>query len=408
MPPAGRPRPDEAAYRDLRTWLESELDRHAAAAPNPGKLPPFQRLTRTEYRNAVRDLLALEQLPKSMDIELLLPADNSTSGFDNIRDLLFVSPTQLEQYLSAARKISRIAVGDPSIPLIVDRYALSAELPQDGQLENAPFGTRGGIVVHTNLPLDGEYSIDIDIPGGGRGHQLEIRIDGERVQFLNLGEGTSPSTQRKPSDPNLDEASKVVTSAGSTGTARFERDRLLAARRAAAGGINLVLPFKAGPHEILATFVRHSSVRGEELVRPPLRGRGGQPGVSTLTIKGPFDPTGSGDTPSRRRVFVCRPAGPSDERRCANRDSVDACAQSVSAALDQGRRAGADALLRERQGRGRVRQGHPAGARTNPREPAVSVPHRSEVRRHATRGLPGERSRARVAPVVLSVEQHSG
>jgi mono/diheme cytochrome c family protein len=317
MPPAGRPRPDPATYHGLRTWLESELDRTAAATPNPGKLPAFQRLTRTEYRNAVRDLLDLEQLPKAMGIELLLPADNATSGFDNIRDLLFVSPTQLEQYLSAARKISRIAVGDPQIPLIVDRYALSAELPQDGQLEGAPFGTRGGIAVHTNLPLDGEYSIEIDIPGGGRGNQLEVRVDGQRVQLLNLGETGAPSTQSKPVAPLVDDTAKAVTSAASTGTARFERDRLVAARRAAAGGVSLLLPLKAGPREILATFVRHAGVRGEELVRPPLRGRGGQPAISTLTIKGPYDPTGPGDTPSRRRIFVCRPVSQADERRCA-------------------------------------------------------------------------------------------
>src|SRR5262245_33596928 len=126
MPPPGVPRPDEATYDRLASYLETELDQAAATHLNPGRVGVFHRLSRTEYKNAVRDLLVLEALPKELDISTLLPADNSSSGFDNLADLLFVSPTVLEGYLSAARKISRLAVGDPSIPVIVNRYLLPA------------------------------------------------------------------------------------------------------------------------------------------------------------------------------------------------------------------------------------------------------------------------------------------
>ena len=122
------------------------------AHPNPGNIGSFHRLSRTEYANAIRDLLALEALPKELDIATLLPADNSSTGFDNLADLLFVSPTALDGYLSAARKISRLAVGDPAIPVIVDRYQIPPDLPQDVRQEGAPIGTRGGAVIRSTLP----------------------------------------------------------------------------------------------------------------------------------------------------------------------------------------------------------------------------------------------------------------
>jgi hypothetical protein len=135
MPPLGLPKPDEATYDSTAVFLETELDHAAAAKPNPGRLPLLHRLSRTEYQNAIRDLLALDALPKEMDYSLLLPPDNSSSGFDNIADLLFVSPTALESYLGAARKISRLAVGDPAMPLMVNIYRLPTEKPQDGRVD---------------------------------------------------------------------------------------------------------------------------------------------------------------------------------------------------------------------------------------------------------------------------------
>src|SRR5437762_12962652 len=165
MPPPGAPRPDKATYDAVATFLETELDRAAAAKPNPGTLPLLHRLSRTEYQNAVRDLLALDALPKEMDFELLLPPDNISSGFDNIADLLFVSPATMERYLDAARKISRIAVGDPEMAVMVNIHRLHPELWQDERVEELSVGTRGGLAIHGYFPVDAEYNIKIDLAG---------------------------------------------------------------------------------------------------------------------------------------------------------------------------------------------------------------------------------------------------
>src|SRR5579862_8923833 len=187
MPPAGAPRPDRATYDSTAAYLEAELDRAATARPNPGSLPLLHRLTRTEYQNAIRDLLAVDALPKEMDYSLLLPADNASSGFDNIADLLFVSPTVMERYLDAARKISRLAVGDPTTPVLVNTYRLPAELPQDARVEDLPFGTRGGVAVRSHFPVDGTYLVKVDVVGATpETQQLEISVDGERLQVFSV------------------------------------------------------------------------------------------------------------------------------------------------------------------------------------------------------------------------------
>src|SRR5687767_170278 len=194
MPPAGRPRPDGPTYDAVASHLEAKLDAAASSQPNPGRLPLLHRLTRTEYKNAIRDLLALDDLAKDADLDLLLPADNSSSGFDNIADLLFVSSTQLEQYLSAAQKLSSVAVGDSSMPPLVDLYRMSDQFNQEFQAEGAPFGTRGGTVIRTYLPLDGEYRIHIELADAPREpHQIEIAVDDERVRVISAELQTPPS-----------------------------------------------------------------------------------------------------------------------------------------------------------------------------------------------------------------------
>src|ERR1700730_7881728 len=151
MPPPGLPRPDAATYESLKGYLATELDRAAAANPNPGKLPLPHRLTRTEYQNAVRDLLAVDALPKEMEYSMLLPQDNAMSGFDNIADLLFVSPTAMESYLVAAEKISRLAMGDPSAPVMFNTYRMPDEQPQTARADDGlPYGTRGGLAVKSD------------------------------------------------------------------------------------------------------------------------------------------------------------------------------------------------------------------------------------------------------------------
>jgi hypothetical protein len=288
MPPAASPRPDEAAYNAVASYLETELDRAAAAKPNPGKLPLLHRLSRTEYKNAVRDLFALDALPKEMDFDLLLPEDNASSGFDNIADLLFVSPSTMERYLDAAEKISRLAVGDPSAPVMVNRYRLPEEQPQDARVDGLPFGTRGGIAVKSQFPVDGQYAIKVELAGAARQpEQLEIIVDGETIQRMTLG----------------------ATGGGGRG----------GRGGAAARPTEFRIPMKSGQHLVGVTFIEHNEIRDEETLRPRMRGRGTQIAIAAVTISGPYDVVGSGDTPSRRRILVCRPVSAADELPCARR-----------------------------------------------------------------------------------------
>ena len=291
MPPAGAPRPDPATYRSVAGFLEAQLDRAAAERPQLGKLPLAHRLSRTEYSNAVRDLLALEALPRELSIDLLLPPDNVSSGFDNIADLLFVSPSNMERYLDAARKISRVAVGDPAMPVMVNIHRLSPEHPQDERVDELPFGTRGGLAVRSEFPVDGTYVVRAEVSGTGRDpHDLEITVDGERVALRTLGGDAGRGG-----------------GAGARG------------RGAAAAPLEFPLPMKAGPKTIGVAFVQRTEARDEAVLRPRMRSRGTQPAVTTVTITGPYDVVGPGDSPSRRRIFVCRPAGPSEELPCARR-----------------------------------------------------------------------------------------
>ena len=290
MPPSGRPRPDEATLGAVASWLESALDRVAETNPDPGRRPALHRLSRTEYQNAVRDLLALDDLPKELDIAVMLPADNATSGFDNLADLLFVSPTLMERYLAAARKISRLAVGDPTMLPIVDTYQLDRDLVQDGHITGLPLGTRGGTRVRSHLPLDGEYLITIQFPGAAREpHDVEVSVDGERVRLFTVGE-----------NPPKRQASGVFT---------LDADPDLQVR----------VPLRAGPREVAVAFLPKGGALAEGQGRS-YRSRSRQPSVASLIISGPYGADGAGDTPSRRRILSCRPATgttAADEVACA-------------------------------------------------------------------------------------------
>ena len=278
MPPVGRPRPAEATYGEVIGWLEEELDRAAAAAPNPGRRPALHRLSRTEYQNAVRDLLALEDLPKEFDVSTLLPADNVTSGFDNLAELLFVSPSTLERYLAAARKISRLAVGDTSMPPIVDRYQLDRDLIQDQHLDGLPLGTRGGTAIRSHLPADGEYVLTVEFAQAAREeHQVEVSVDGERVSLFSIG------------------GRPLVR--GASGVFAFEAEP----------PVDVRVPLGAGPREIAVAFLQKTGARHEGLVRASRRGQRREPAISTVTLSGPYGVDGAGETPSRERIFTCRP-----------------------------------------------------------------------------------------------------
>jgi len=349
MPPPGAPRPDAASYERVASFLESELDRVETAKPHLGKLPLAHRLSRTEYRNAVRDLLALESLPSEVSVDYLLPPDNISSGFDNIADLLFVSPSNMERYLDAARKISRLAVGDPAMPVMVNIHKLDPEHPQDERVDDLSVGTRGGIAVRSEFPVDGTYIVKVDV-GAANGHQLEITVDGERVALRALGGGRggptvdAPPGQPDPADPDPTPPSNARPavqgrgagpadgggSGGSGGAAGAGAGRAGGARGgggraggrgggAPAGPLEFPLTLKAGPKLIGVAFVQRTDARDESTLRPRMRSRGTQPAINSVTISGPYNVTGSGDSPSRRRIFVCRPGSAAEELPCARR-----------------------------------------------------------------------------------------
>jgi hypothetical protein len=300
MPPAGSPRPSKADAAGLIATLETALDRAAAAKPNPGRFI-LHRMSRTEYANAIRDLLSLE-----IDAPTLLPPDDESYGFDNIADVLGVSPALLEQYVSASQKIVRLATGDMSIGPVIDTYRTRPDLSQDHQVEGLPLGTRGGLVVRHNFPLDGDYTLKVVLArnsvevtrGLEEAHQIEILIDGERAFQASVGgkEDTELATRNPISS----------------------REKLEAR-------LQIRAHIKAGPHNVGVTFVKKDNAEIDTLLQPFLRttldpvNEVGLPHVESLMVAGPYNPTGSGDTPSRRRIFVCQPANTGEELPCATK-----------------------------------------------------------------------------------------
>src|SRR5579862_8062581 len=307
MPPAGRPRPDAAASQQFVIGLERELDQSALASPNPGRVPPH-RLNRVEYVNAVRDLLGVE-VPVS-----LLPSDGSLQGFDNIAGILSVSPTLLERYLSVARLVSRIAVGDLTMNVAPSTYMIEGLLKQaERPNEDVPFGARG-ISVRHNFPLDGDYVVQVRlkrdsneyIRGLGREPQrLEIRLDGQRLkQFAEAGltKGMPPPegyTQDELGDPQWEKNAL-------DGDAGFE------AR----------VSVKAGMHVVVVALPAKRWRSDEEFILPTVAAgrqeeRDANITVRTVTVNGPYDRKPPEDSLSRRRIFTCRPASGTDDLKCA-------------------------------------------------------------------------------------------
>jgi hypothetical protein len=292
MPPPGLPRPDEHTYDAVVSSLEARLDSAAAAKPNPGRTDTFRRLNRTEYQNAIRDLLAVE-----VDVSSLLPSDESSHGFDNVT-VGNLSPTLLERYLSAAQKISRLAVGTPLRSPGGDTVTLRPDITQEEHFDDLPFGTRGGTVVPYTFPLDAEYEIQIrlardrneHVEGLLAPHELELMLDGARVKLVTV----------KP--PERGDDHHLV-----------EKD------------LNFRVPVTAGPHVVAVTFLKKTSALIETERQPYQvhfnmdRHPRLQPAVYSVSINGPYQAKGPGDTPSRRRIFVCEPAKAGEEEGCAKR-----------------------------------------------------------------------------------------
>jgi hypothetical protein len=298
MPPPGTRRPDNATYDAVAAWLEAELDRAAAAHPNPGRPAELHRLNRTEYANAIRDLLGVD-----IDATVMLPPDAQAYGFDTNADALSMEPALLDRYLTAAAKIARVAVGDPTLRPAVARYTSvkgnSSEqtwLWQTDRLgEDFPLGSQGGIAARHYFPVDGEYILNVRlgrtyanvIRGLNVPSQIDLRVDGTRVGHFTIGGVENP-----PQD--ADDALKVR------------------------------VPLKAGLRQVVATILKSDGVKAEGLgpARIPIWNRESDVpsaplSISSLLISGPYNGQVPQDSPSRRRIFVCRPAGKADEARCA-------------------------------------------------------------------------------------------
>ena len=297
MPPLSRPRPDAATYDAFARWLEAELDRVAATNLNPGRTEAFHRLNRTEYHNAVRDLVDLE-----VDVAELLPADSASYGFDNIAGVLGVSPTLLERYLSAARKVSRIALGRPVPSATTETFRVTNDLSQNDWVEGMPFGTRGGATFRYTFPQDGEYIVRVLLAQGTGGqlatfdvpHTLEVSLDDEILQTYTVGE-PPPVDASRDSDAYREWQARQRT---------IDSDW------------EFRLPVRAGPRDIQVTFARRTWAYPETVREPYLRPYTAndtrhQPYLGRVTVTGPYAPNGVlsvGSTPSRRRMFVCEPS----------------------------------------------------------------------------------------------------
>jgi hypothetical protein len=293
MPPPNMPQPSIEERRALVSWLETSLDEVAAVKPNPGRTDTLRRLNRTEYQNAIRDLLLLD-----IDATSLLPPDESGHGFDNVTvgDL---PPALLERYISAAEKISRLAIASVQASLQSDIIRVSEDVTQEEHVPGLPIGTRGGVSVRYNFAQDGEYDIQVYLARGYSGN-----IDGLR-------------------DPQPHEM-KLLLDRMPIGTITIQKpangdDALLDKN------LKIRVPVKAGPHDVGVTFVRNSSSL-LETARQPLQVHFNErrhpritPAISQVSITGPYAPRGADDTPSRRRIFVCQPAQPSEEEACAQK-----------------------------------------------------------------------------------------
>jgi hypothetical protein len=300
MPPSGAPRPAAAVSVAFTTALETTLDRAATLHPDPG-IPALHRLNRTEYANAIRDLLDLKVDPSTM-----LPADDSSGGFDNNADVLGVSPVLLESYLTAAERISALAIGDPKTPPIGEVLRVRQDASQDRHIEGLPLGTIGGTKIHTTLPLNGEYQFQVKLfrtnLGTMRGleypHQLEISVDGQRVHLAAFG-----------GDKEIAASSENPTTTGDDIDNRF----------------TVRVPLTAGPHDIVVAFLEKTHALNTRRLESYERSSSdtidfsGSPHIDEIILTGPFNPTGVGDTPSRRRIFSCRPKSVNDEEACAQR-----------------------------------------------------------------------------------------
>jgi len=296
MPPPGARRPPQAGVDSFVSWMETSLDQAAAADPNPGRVA-LHRLNRAEYANAIEDLLGLH-----IDSTAFLPKDDEAEGFDNVASVLKVSPSFLDQYISAARQVLSRAVGSPAAKPASNAYRPPRGTDQSVHIEGLPLGTRGGLIVEHLFPSDGEYKFNIGglaAAGYVRGmefrHTVILTIDGAKI-FENTVGGDEDMK-------NIDQKQAPAVAAIN---GRFQ---------------NISVNVTAGPHKVGVTFVARTFAESDEVLYSfkPGSGEDRIPRVGSLDVVGPFNPSGIGATPSRDRIFVCRPASASDELACATK-----------------------------------------------------------------------------------------
>jgi mono/diheme cytochrome c family protein len=294
MPPPGFARPDDATYQLAIQSIEAGRDIAVMSRPNPGR-PTLHRINRAEYANVMRDLLGLD-----VDVSDLLPTDDAGYGFDNIGDVLTVSPSLLERYLLAAGKIARQAVGDPTMPPAYQTYSISHALHQDDRMSAAmPIGSRGGTAVDHFFPVDGEYEISLGLQkgraeqllGNERERKLDLRLDDQRLELFTLA---AAARRRVNNDDPIPESPESK--------------------------LHVRLPVTAGTHNIVATFLKDTVVQ-EGIIFKPRDGNVDAhfEGVGSISVAGPFNAKGPGATPSREKIFVCHPAAAAEEDGCAEK-----------------------------------------------------------------------------------------
>ena len=318
MPPAGLPRPDRTTYVAVAEWLEAEIDRTAAARPNPGRTEAVHRLNRVEYRNSVRDLLGLD-----VDVTSLLPADDADQhGFDNIADVLSVSPALLERYLLAARKIARIAAGRPAVGAASETYSVPILRHQDDRMsEDLPFGSRGGLAVRHYFQVAGDYRVKIRllrtyvdcIKGWGAPHELEVRIDGALVKKFTVGGASHGKPAPSSFCGNL-----------------FGDPEWEFYVREGDGDLEAEFPVAAGVHTIGVAFVREMwEPEGVAQPRVPTftfavdEMPDGRPSVDQVVVTGPLQAHAGASSAGTSLLYNCAPTSESDEARCARRILTD-------------------------------------------------------------------------------------
>jgi len=331
MPPPNYPRPDKVRYDGFRTWLENELDSVAASRVNPGRTQAFHRLNQTEYRNSLRDLLDLD-----IDVSDLIPADAPDQyGFDNNAEVLALSPLSVERYVNAAHKVAELAVGASPRGASIETYDVPLNVIQgDRSSEDLPFGSRGGAAIEHLFPVDGEYRITVKLQtnyvdfvrGFDEAHEMELSLDGEYLQTYAFG-GDAPG---------------IPAPYSYAGNIRGSDDWEEFMMAFADEGFELVLPIKAGPRVIGATFPREMW-ETEGVQQPRLFGYqlavtelpDANPGIGSIEIEGPLSVEGPGDTPSRQQIFSCQPASADEEPACARQILSSLARRAYRRAVDE-------------------------------------------------------------------------